>query len=134
VALAQLEGEFLVVLVLVALEDVGLQLELGGVHDQARVAVDRHQAGIARARHQHVELAAGLAGAVGAGELGHHHGLFRHALVHRRQGARLHLLDEHRGLLQLGQRVCGKSRAAQHAEGGSLEENASDHVPALHLV
>jgi hypothetical protein len=114
VALSQRQGELAVVLVRVAFEDVGLQLELGRVNDQARVAVHRHQARIARARHQHVELAARLAGAVAAGEFRHHQGLLGHALVHRRQGARFHLVGEHRGFLQLG-RVSGKSRAAQQA-------------------
>jgi hypothetical protein len=47
VAGAQLQGELATLLDFVALEDVGVQLELVVVDDEAGVAVDRHQTGIA---------------------------------------------------------------------------------------
>ncbi len=105
---AQLEGELAAVLLLVALEDVRLQLELVVVDDEARVAEDRHQTRIARAGHQHVELAALLAGTVATGKVIDHPGLLGNALVDRRQGAGLHLIGEHRRFLERGHWIGGQ--------------------------
>jgi len=129
VAGAQLERELAALLDLVALEDVGVQLELVVIDDQSGVAVDGHQAGIARGRDQHVELAAMPADAVGAREALDDTRLLRQARGHRRQGARLHLVQQTRRLLQGRQRICGKGgdspRHQPHQQ--RLRQNTSLH-------
>jgi hypothetical protein len=104
-----------------------MQVELVVVDDQARVAVDRHQRRVVRARHQHVELPARPARAVVTGEPFNHPRLLGNAFGDWRQSARLHLLGEHRGFLQGRQRIGGQGLAADQAEEKSLSENASFH-------
>jgi hypothetical protein len=125
---AQLERELAAVLLLVALEDVGLQLELVVVDDEARVAEDGHQAGIARTGHQHVELAALLAGTLAAREMPHDPGLLGDAPVDRRQGAGLHLVGEHRRFLEGGHGIGSEDRPRHPAEDQCCRQNASLHL------
>ena len=127
VAGAQREGEDAVFVVLVALQDVGLELELGVIDDQPRVAVDRHHDGVARAHHQHGELAAGTARAVAAGEAADHQWLFGKTAGDRRQSPGPHVVGEHRRFLQRRRRPGSRRPARQ----GTKQESA-DESPSLH--
>ena len=106
----QLQGELAAFLDFVAFQDVGMELELVVVHDQASVAVDRHQARIAHAGDQHVELTALLARAVTSGEPLGDPRLLGNTLGDRRQRARLHLVNQLRRLLQRRQGIGGECR------------------------
>ena len=127
VAGAQLEGEFATVLVLVALEDVGLQLEVPVVDDQAGVAVERHQARVARVGDQHVDLAAAMAGPVAAGELLDDRRRRGNALSDRRQSSRLHLVGKRWCLDQVESRLAERNRGAEASRGHCRNEGTSTH-------
>ena len=124
---AQLQGELAVILGLVALKDVGLQLELVIVHDQPRIGVKRHQSGVACARHQDVDLAARVARAVGTGEMLHDRRRVGDALVDRRQAAHLDLLGKCRCLQQLYRRLGTGDRRCQETKSHPRGEIAPPH-------
>ena len=101
---AQVEGEDAAILDLDILEDVRLQLERFVVGDQPGIAVHHHEAGVLGPADQHVQLAAGLAHALGAIHLDHAR------LVGRPCAGRRH-----------AQKHAAEQPEAEHQGGGSAE-------------
>jgi hypothetical protein len=126
------EDELAAVADVVAFQNVGMERELVVIDDQPGIAVDRHQRRIARTRHQHVELAARLAWAVGSCERPDHPRLFGNALGDWRQGPRLHPVRKHWGFLQRKLRIGSEGRAAAKAEKTPVDESATLHVRDAH--
>ena len=94
-----------------------MQLELLVVNHQPGVGVERHQARIARACDQNVDLSAGMARPVAAGEVADNRRMKGDALVDRWQGARFHLVGEHRRFLHGGRRI-GLYESRSQESGG----------------
>ena len=105
-ALAQLHGEDASFLHLDRLEDVGNDVQVPVVAHQPRVAVDGEKPRVAAAAGERVQRAAMAAEARAAFAERHDERLLRHALFHRRQFSRAHLLDERGRLDQRPDRAC----------------------------
>ena len=115
----QVQGENAVLVVLVALQDVGLQLERAVVGDEAGIAVDGHQPEVALFGHQRPNCPAALADR--ASRLfvdGHDARLFRQPLGFGRQ---LAFLDE----IGKERRLVGVRGEDEHGQDGQESSEGS---------